>query len=120
VSDLASVLDMDVIRGGKVRMGVDPLGGAGVHYWGRIAEQYKLDLTIVSDEVDARFGFMSLDWDGKIRMDPSSQYAMQRLIGLRDKFDVAFACDTDHDRHGVVTRSVGLMPSKHYLSVMID
>jgi phosphoglucomutase len=109
-----------VIRSGKVRMGVDPLGGAGVHYWGRIAEQYKLDLTIVNDEVDARFGFMSLDWDGKIRMDPSSQYAMQRLIGLRDKFDVAFACDTDHDRHGVVTRSVGLMPSNHYLSVMID
>jgi len=103
-----------------VRMGVDPLGGAGVHYWGRIAEQYKLDLTIVSDEVDARFGFMSLDWDGKIRMDPSSVYAMQRLIGLRDKFDVAFACDTDHDRHGVVTRSAGLMPSNHYLSVMID
>ena len=120
VNDLGSVLDMDVIRSGKVRMGVDPLGGAGVHYWGRIAEQYKLDLTIVSDEVDARFGFMSLDWDGKIRMDPSSPYAMQRLIGLKDKFDVAFACDTDHDRHGVVTRSVGLMPSNHYLSVMID
>ena len=120
VNDLGSVLDMDVIRSAKVRMGVDPLGGAGVHYWGRIAEQYKLDLTIVSDEVDARFGFMSLDWDGKIRMDPSSPYAMQRLIGLKDKFDVAFACDTDHDRHGVVTRSVGLMPSNHYLSVMID
>ncbi len=111
---------MDVIRSAKVRMGVDPLGGAGVHYWGRIAEQYKLDLTIVSDEVDARFAFMSLDWDGKIRMDPSSQYAMQRLIGLRDRFDVAFACDTDHDRHGIVTSSVGLMPSNHYLSVMID
>jgi phosphoglucomutase len=120
VGDLGSVLDMDVIRGGKVRMGVDPLGGAGVHYWGRIAEQYKLDLTIVSDEVDARFGFMSLDWDGKIRMDPSSQYAMQRLIGLRDKFDVAFACDTDHDRHGIVTASSGLLQSNHYLAVMID
>jgi len=120
VNDLSSVLDMDLIRSCKVRMGVDPLGGAGVHYWGRIAEQYELDLTIVSDEVDARFAFMSLDWDGKIRMDPSSVYAMQRLIGLRDKFDVAFACDTDHDRHGVVTRSAGLMPSNHYLSVMID
>ncbi len=91
-----------------------------MNYWGRIAEQYKLDLTIVSDEVDPRFAFMSLDWDGKIRMDPSSQYAMQRLIGLRDRFDVAFACDTDHDRHGIVTSSVGLMPSNHYLSVMID
>ncbi len=120
VGDLGAVLDMDVIRDGKVRMGVDPLGGAGVHYWGRIAEQYKLDLTIVSDEVDARFGFMSLDWDGKIRMDPSSPYAMQRLVGLRDRFDVAFACDTDHDRHGIVTASVGLMPPNHYLSVMID
>ena len=120
VADLGSVLDMDVIRSAKVRMGVDPLGGAGVHYWARIADQYKLDLTIVSDEVDPRFAFMSLDWDGKIRMDPSSQYAMQRLIGLKDRFDVAFACDTDHDRHGIVAKSVGLMPSNHYLSVMID
>jgi phosphoglucomutase len=120
VSDLGSVLDMNVIRSSKVRMGVDPLGGAGVHYWARIAEAYKLDLTIVSDEVDARFAFMSLDWDGKIRMDPSSQYAMQRLIGLKDRFDVAFACDTDHDRHGIVAKSVGLLPSNHYLSVMID
>ena len=120
VADLGSVLDMDVIRSGKVRMGVDPLGGAGVHYWARIADHYKLDLTIVSDEVDPRFAFMSLDWDGKIRMDPSSQYAMQRLIGLKDRFDVAFACDTDHDRHGIVAKSVGLLPSNHYLSVMID
>ena len=120
VNDLGSVLDMDVIRSGKVRMGVDPLGGAGVHYWARIADHYKLDLTIVSDEVDARFAFMSLDWDGKIRMDPSSPYAMQRLIGLKDRFDVAFACDTDHDRHGIVAKSVGLLPSNHYLSVMID
>jgi phosphoglucomutase len=101
-------------------MGVDPLGGAGVHYWARIAEHYKLDLTIVSDEVDARFAFMTLDWDGKIRMDPSSQYAMQRLIGLKDRYDVAFACDTDHDRHGVVSRSAGLMQANHYLSVMVD
>ena len=120
VADLGSVLDMDVIRGGKVRMGVDPLGGAGVHYWGRIAEAYKLDLTVVSDEVDPRFAFMTLDWDGKIRMDPSSPYAMQRLIGLKDRFDVAFACDTDHDRHGIVTASGGLLPPNHYLSVMID
>jgi phosphoglucomutase len=120
VSDLGSVLDMDVISGSKVRMGVDPLGGAGVHYWARIADRYKLDLAIVSDEVDPRFAFMSLDWDGKIRMDPSSQYAMQRLIGLKDRFDVAFACDTDHDRHGIVAKSVGLLPSNHYLSVMID
>ena len=120
VADLGSVLDMDVISGCKVRMGVDPLGGAGVHYWARIAEQYKLDLTIVSDEVDPRFAFMTLDWDGKIRMDPSSVYAMQRLIGLKDRFDVAFACDTDHDRHGVVAKSVGLIPPNHYLAVMID
>jgi phosphoglucomutase len=120
VADLGSVLDMDVISASKVRMGVDPLGGAGVHYWARIAEAYKLDLTLVSDEVDPRFAFMSLDWDGRIRMDPSSQYAMRRLIGLKDRFDVAFACDTDHDRHGIVAKSVGLLPSNHYLSVMID
>jgi len=101
-------------------MGVDPLGGAGVHYWARIAELYRLDLTVVNDEVDPTFRFMTLDWDGKIRMDPSSSYAMQRLIGLKDKFDVAFACDTDHDRHGVVTASSGLMPPNHYLAVAID
>ena len=89
-------------------MGVDPLGGAGVHYWARIAERYRLDLTVVSDEVDPTFGFMTLDWDGRIRMDPSSAYAMQRLIGLKDRYDIAFACDTDHDRHGIVTRSAGL------------
>ena len=87
-------------------MGVDPLGGAGVHYWARIAERYRLDLTVVS-EVDPTFGFMTLDWDGKIRMDPSSPYAMQRLIGLKDRFDIAFACDTDHDRHGIVTPQPG-------------
>ena len=117
VSDLANVIDMDVIRGSKVRMGVDPLGGAGVHYWGPIAERYKLDLTVVSDEVDPTFRFMTVDWDGRIRMDPSSPYAMQRLIGLKDRFDIAFACDTDHDRHGVVTRSTGLLPPNHYLAV---
>jgi phosphoglucomutase len=120
VSDLGAVVDMDVIRGARVRMGVDPLGGAGVHYWSRVAELYRLDLTVVNEEVDPTFRFMTLDWDGKIRMDPSSSYAMQRLIGLKDKFDVAFACDTDHDRHGVVTASSGLMPTNHYMSVAID
>ena len=120
VADLATVVDFDVIRGGGVHMGVDPLGGAGVHYWAHIAERYKLDLTVVSTEVDPQFAFMTVDWDGKIRMDPSSKYAMQRLIGLKDKYDVAFACDTDHDRHGVVTRSSGLLEPNHYLSVLID
>jgi len=120
VDDLGSVLDLEAIRAAGVRMGVDPLGGAGVHYWARIAERHRLDLTVVSDEVDPAFGFMTLDWDGKIRMDPSSSYAMQRLIGMKDRFDVAFACDTDYDRHGVVTPSAGLLPANHYLSVAID
>jgi phosphoglucomutase len=120
VNDLAHVIDMDVIRGSKIRLGVDPLGGAGVHYWARIAERYKLDLRVVNDEVDPTFRFMTLDWDGKIRMDPSSAYAMQRLIALKDRYDVAFACDTDHDRHGIVTASAGLMPPNHYLSVAVD
>ncbi|HEX5354266.1 MAG TPA: phosphoglucomutase (alpha-D-glucose-1,6-bisphosphate-dependent) [Rhodanobacteraceae bacterium] len=120
VSDLGSVIDFDAIRGAGLKLAVDPLGGAGVHYWAPIAERYKLDLTVVSEEVDPRFAFMTVDWDGKIRMDPSSGYAMQRLLALKDKYDVAFACDTDHDRHGVVTRSSGLLPSNHYLAVMID
>jgi phosphoglucomutase len=120
VNDLHSVIDMDVIRGSKIRLGVDPLGGAGVHYWARIADRYKLDLRVVNDEVDPTFRFMTLDWDGKIRMDPSSSYAMQRLIALKDSYDVAFACDTDHDRHGIVTASGGLMPPNHYLSVAVD
>jgi len=120
VADLGNVIDMDVIRGAKVRMGVDPLGGAGVHYWGPIAERYKLDLTVVSDEVDPTFRFMTVDWDGRIRMDPSSPSAMQRLIGLKDRFDIAFACDTDHDRHGVVARSTGLLPPNHYLAVSVS
>jgi phosphoglucomutase len=120
VGDLGAILDMDVIRGSRIRMGVDPLGGAGVHYWARIAEFYRLDLTVVNEDVDPTFRFMTLDWDGKIRMDPSSSYAMQRLIGLKDRFDIAFACDTDHDRHGVVTASTGLMPPNHYLAVAID
>ena len=120
VNDLAQVVDLDVIRGSRVRMGVDPLGGAGVHYWARIADHYGIDLHVVNDVVDPAFGFMSLDWDGKIRMDPSSPYAMRRLIGLKDKFDIAFACDTDHDRHGIVTSSGGLLPPNNYLSVAID
>jgi phosphoglucomutase len=120
VADLGNILDMKVIRDSKIRMGVDPLGGAGVHYWPRIAQQYGLDLTVVNDAVDPTFRFMTLDWDGKIRMDPSSPYAMQRLIELKDRYDIAFACDTDHDRHGIVTASSGLMPPNHYLSTAID
>jgi len=119
IVDLANVLDMDAIRGAKISMGVDPLGGAGVHYWGPIAERYGLNLTIVNDAVDPTFRFMTVDWDGEIRMDPSSPYAMQRLISLKDRFDIAFACDTDHDRHGIVTRSSGLLAPNHYLSVAI-
>ena len=119
VEDLATVVDMDVIRDKGIRLGVDPLGGAGVHYWAPIADRYKLDLTIVSDVVDETFRFMTVDWDGKIRMDPSSPCAMARLIGLKDTFDLAFACDTDHDRHGVVAASAGLLPPNHYLSVAI-
>jgi phosphoglucomutase len=117
VADLGNVIDMAAIRDSKVRLGVDPLGGAGVHYWAPIAERYGLDLTVVSDVVDPTFSFMTVDWDGRIRMDPSSPSAMQRLIGLKDRFDIAFACDTDHDRHGVVARSTGLLPPNHYLAV---
>jgi phosphoglucomutase len=120
VADLGAVIDMDAIRDAKIRMGVDPLGGAGVHYWAAIAEHYKVDLTVVSGTVDSRFAFMTLDWDGQIRMDPSSPYAMQRLINIKDRFQIAFACDTDHDRHGIVTPGAGLLPPNHYLSVAID
>ena len=120
VNDLDQILDLDAIRGSGIRLGVDPLGGAGVRYWGRIAERYRLDLTVVSEVVDQTFRFMTVDWDGQIRMDPSSPYAMQRLIGLKDRFDIAFGCDPDHDRHGVVAPSVGLLPSNHYLTVAID
>ena len=119
VNDLGSVIDMDVIRSSNLNMGVDPLGGAGVHYWGAIAEKYGLRLTVVNQEVDATFRFLTVDWDGKIRMDPSSPDAMQSLIGLKTRFDIAFACDTDHDRHGIVTRSAGLLPPNHYLSASI-
>ena len=115
VGDLGNVLDMEAIRGASVSMGVDPLGGAGVHYWGPIAERYCLNLTVVNEVVDPTFRFMTVDWDGQIRMDPSSSYAMQSLIGLKDRFDIAFACDTDHDRHGIVTRNAGLLPPNHYL-----
>ncbi len=120
VADIGNVIDMVVIRDSKIHLGVDPLGGAGVHYWRRIAEHYKLDLTVVSDVVDPTFGFMTLDWDGKIRMDPSSPYAMARLVDLKSQFDVAFACDTDHDRHGIVTRGGGLLAPNSYLAVAID
>jgi phosphoglucomutase len=120
ITDLANVLEMDVIRAAKIALGVDPLGGAGVHYWGPIAERYGLKLTVVNQAVDPTFRFMTVDWDGQIRMDPSSPYAMQRLIGLKDQYTIAFACDTDHDRHGIVTRSVGLLPPNHYLAVAIN
>ncbi|MEO7242040.1 MAG: phosphoglucomutase (alpha-D-glucose-1,6-bisphosphate-dependent) [Variovorax sp.] len=120
VADLGNVLDMDAVRAAKLHIGVDPLGGAGVHYWPRIAEHYRLDLTVVDAQVDASFAFMPADWDGRIRMDPSSRDAMAKLIGLKDRFDIAMGCDTDHDRHGIVTASGGLMQPNHYLAVMID
>jgi len=119
IGDLGNVLDMDAIHGSDLRMGVDPLGGAGVHYWEPIAERHGLNLTLVNDVVDPTFRFMTLDWDGQIRMDPSSPYAMQRLIDIKDRYDIAFACDTDHDRHGIVTRNAGLLPPNHYLAVAI-
>ena len=119
INDLERIVDMDLIRSANIKLGVDPLGGAGVHYWPRIEERYRINLTVVNDAVDPTFRFMTLDWDGRIRMDPSSPYAMQRLIALKDQFDIAFACDTDHDRHGVVTKSTGLLPPNHYLAVCI-
>jgi phosphoglucomutase len=120
VNDLGNIIDMDVIRNSKIKMGVDPLGGAGVHYWEPIAERYHLDLTVVNKIVDPTFSFMTVDWDGQIRMDPSSPYAMQRLIDMKDKFDISFACDTDHDRHGIVCKSSGLQNPNNYLSVAIS
>ncbi len=120
VADLGSVVDLDAVRGARLTLGVDPLGGAGVHYWSIIGDRYHLPMTVVSDVVDPTFAFMTVDWDGKIRMDCSSPYAMGRLIGLKDRFDVAWACDTDHDRHGIVARSVGLMNPNHYLAVAIS
>jgi phosphoglucomutase len=120
VADLANIIDLDAIRAAGVRMAVDPLGGAGVHFWGPIAERYGIDLTVLSTTVDPTFSFMSLDWDGQVRMDPSSPSAMRSLIAMRDRFPIVAACDTDHDRHGIVAASVGLMPPNHYLAVMID
>ncbi len=120
VEDLGSVIDMEVIRQGQLSIGVDPLGGAGVAYWGPISERYGFPVTVVNEAVDPTFRFMNLDWDGKIRMDCSSPYAMAGLIALKDQFDIAFANDTDHDRHGIITRTAGLMNPNHYLSVAIS
>ena len=111
---------MDAIRDARLNLCADPLGGAGVAYWARISERYHLHLTIQNDHPDPTFRFMSVDWDGKIRMDCSSPYAMAGLIALKDKYDLAFACDTDHDRHGIVTRSAGLMNPNHYLAAAIS
>ena len=120
VADLADVIDVDTLAGSGLRLGVDPLGGAGVKYWGAIADRYRIPITVVRDEVDPTFRFMSVDWDGQIRMDPSSRYAMQSLIARKDDFDVAWACDTDHDRHGVVTPAAGLLEPNAYLAVAIS
>jgi phosphoglucomutase len=119
IADLAHVVDMESIRAARIKLGADPLGGAGVHYWGPIAERYGLDITLVNPLVDPTFGFMPLDWDGKIRMDCSSPHAMAKLIALRDRFDVAFGNDADHDRHGIVTRSAGLMNPNHFLAASV-
>lgn len=120
VRDLDAVIDMEVIRESDLSFAVDPLGGAGVHYWSAIADHYNLPLDVLRTEVDPTFRFMTLDWDGKIRMDPSSEPAMRSLIDLKDQYDVAFACDTDHDRHGIVTASGGLMSPNHFLCVALD
>lgn len=120
VRDLRSVVDMEEIRSSGVLLGVDPLGGAGVNYWPEIADHYGLNLQVLHAGVDKTFSFMTADWDGKIRMDPSSSYTMQSMIGRRDDYQVAFACDTDHDRHGIVAPSCGLLPPNHYLAVMVD
>jgi phosphoglucomutase len=119
VNDLENVIDMEAIRGAGITIGVDPLGGAGVHYWEPIADRYKLNLKVVNDAVDPTFRFMTLDRDGRIRMDPSSPWAMRSLTALKDQFDISVACDTDHDRHGIVTKSQGLMQPNHYLAVSI-
>lgn len=120
VNDLAQVVDLTAVRTANVHIGVNPLGGAGVHYWPAIRDRYGLNLEVVNETVDPAFRFMTLDWDGKIRMDPSSSYAMQGLIALRDRFDIAAACDPDHDRHGIVSPGAGLLPPNHYLAVAID
>lgn len=120
VSDLINVIDMEAIRGANVHMGADPLGGAGVNYWKAIADHYQLNLKVLNTSVDKTFSFMTADWDGKIRMDPSSSFTMQSMVSRRNEFDVAFACDADHDRHGIVAPSCGLLPPNHYLAVAID
>jgi phosphoglucomutase len=120
VDDLGAVVDMEAIRMGGVKIGIDPLGGAAVHYWARVIERYGIAATVVNETVDPAFRFMTADWDGKIRMDCSSPYAMTSLVGMRDRFDVAFANDTDADRHGIVAGSSGLMNPNHYLAVAID
>ena len=119
IKELGSVIDMDAIRGQGIHIGADPLGGAGVHYWGPLAELYRLDLTVINKAVEPDFRFMTLDRDGQIRMDPSSPYAMKSLTDKKDQFDIAFACDTDHDRHGIVTPTSGLLPPNHYLATAI-
>jgi phosphoglucomutase len=119
IKDLGNVVDMNLIRDSNISIGVDPLGGAGVHYWEPIADYYKLNLTVVNKKVDPTFSFMTVDWDGQIRMDPSSPFAMQGLITMKDAYDISFACDTDHDRHGIVTKSAGLLNPNHYLSVAV-
>jgi phosphoglucomutase len=120
VNELGSVVNLEAVAASGLNLGVDPLGGAGIAYWPRIAEHYSLKLTVVNNAIDPTFRFMTLDWDGKIRMDCSSPYAMASLIAMKDSFDVAFACDTDHDRHGIVTPSAGLLNPNHYLAVAID
>jgi phosphoglucomutase len=119
VGDLGAMVDLEIVRASRVHLGVDPLGGASVAYWDAIAERYGLNLEVVNHAVDATFRFMTVDWDGQIRMDPSSPYAMARMVDLKDRFDVAFACDTDADRHGIVSRSRGLLEPNHYLSAAI-
>jgi len=120
VGDLLSVVNMEAIRGARVRIGVDPLGGAGVHYWGPIVERYGISVNVVNDAVDPTFRFMTVDWDGKIRMDCSSPYAMVPIVKLKDRFDIAFANDTDHYRHGIVSPTAGLMNPNHYLAVALS
>jgi phosphoglucomutase len=119
VNDLGSVIDMDIIKNSTIRLGVDPLGGAGIHYWEPIAARYGLNITLVNKTIEPDFRFMPVDWDGQIRMDPSSPYAMKNLVALKDQFDLAVACDTDYDRHGIVTKNAGLLPPNHYLAAMI-
>jgi phosphoglucomutase len=119
VGDLGNVIDFNTIRKSGIRIGVDPLGGAGLNYWHAIVEKYDLNMTVVNEEIDPTFRFMTVDWDGRIRMDPSSSYAMQSLIDMKDRFDIAVACDPDHDRHGIVAPSAGLIPPNHYLSAAI-